>query len=151
MPDPIGTHELQHLDRVLHEFVSVITTLSGTSESFRTSVGRGICIASSLFVQRFGSARTFQQSPEASKAQYIQSFADAEARFSKRWPTMAIGFALFRLWLEALFKGDQTLARNLWTGLAALAGREGGSVCDSRATADLPSPSQRPADCLAAA
>jgi hypothetical protein len=149
MSDLIGRHEIQHLDQVLHEFVSVIATLSGTNESFRSSVGRGICVASSLFVQRFGSAEAFQESPEARKAQYIRSLADAEARFSTRWPTMAIGFALFRLWLEALFKGDQALAHNLWTGLAALGSREGGSVCDSRARPDLPSVSQRPAHCLA--
>jgi len=146
MSDPILKLEGPQHDRVLEEFVSLITRLCGANALFRSSVGQGVSIANSLFVQRFGSAEEFQGSPEDRKAQYIRSLAGAEVHFNKRWPTMAIGFSLFRLWLEALLKEDEALVQNLWKGLVVLGASGGGHMSLPRTKADRPNFSKRPAD-----
>lgn len=125
--------EEEHGDqRLLQDFVCVITKLRGMNEIVRSSVGGGINIANSLLIQRFGSAEGFQASSDEEKDQYIGNLARAKDRFAQRWPTTAIGFSLFRMWLEALTEDDEELARHFSRGLAALSARSGGGAYPSR-------------------
>src|SRR5271169_2910962 len=76
--------------RLLQDFVCVITKLRGANEIVRSAVGRAINIANSLLIQRFGSAEGFQASSDEEKGQYIGNFARANEHFAQRWPTTAI-------------------------------------------------------------
>jgi hypothetical protein len=145
MSESIVEHEDPRHGRVLEEFVSVITRLCGANRAFRNSVGQGVSIANSLFAQRFGSVEEFQGSPEQRKSSYIRSLAGAERHFNKRWPTMAIGFCLFRLWLEALLEEDEALVQNLWKGLVVLGAGSGGNMSLPRTRAERPGVGAQPA------
>lgn len=131
--------------RLLQDFVCVITKLRGVNEIARSSVGRSINIANSLLIQRFGSAEGFRAASDEEKGQYIGNLARANEHFEQRWPTTAIGFSLFRMWLEALTEEDEALAQHFSRGLAALSARNGGGaysfaiVNSPKSSASLPS------------
>jgi hypothetical protein len=128
MSGVIRKREDQHRDRLLRDFVRVITRLRGANELIRSSVGRSIDIANQLFIQRFGSVEHFQASSGEKKDQYIGSLARAEECFTNRWPTTAIGFSLFKMWLEALTEKDEALAKHLSIGLSALSAKGSGGM-----------------------
>jgi hypothetical protein len=135
----IRKREDEHRDRLLRDFVRVITRLRDANELIQSSVGRSINVADQLFVQRFGSVERFQASSGEKKDQYIGSIARAEECFTNRWPTMAIGFSLFKMWLEALTEEDEALAKHLSRGLSALSAKgSGGMYCHSFTAANSP-------------
>ncbi len=124
----IRKREDEQRDRLLRDFTHVIRRLRGANELIRGSVGRSINIANRLFIQRFGSAEGFRASSDEKKNQYIGSLARAEEHFTNRWPTTAIGFSLFKMWLEALTERDELLAKHFSRGLAALSAKGSGGT-----------------------
>jgi hypothetical protein len=146
MFDVIEECDNQLRDRLLKDFVRVIARLRGADDLAQRSVGHSINIANSLFIQRFGSAEKFQASSDEKKRQYIGNLARAEERFAGRWSTMAVGFSLFKMWLEALVEEDEALVRHLSSCLTALSAKSGEAAYYSFAMAN-----SRPARAQAAA
>jgi len=138
MFDVLEKRETQRHERLLREFARQIRKLRGAKESIQSSVGRGINIANSMFMQRFGSAEKFQVLSSDEQIQYIESLTKAEERFTRRWPTMAIGFSLFKLWLEALIEEDEASVKHFSRGLAVLSAKGGEGVYCSFQTANSP-------------
>ena len=146
----IRKREKPQRDRLLQDFARVIMRLRGANEFIQSSVGRSINIANSLLIQRFGSAEGFRAASDEKKGQYIGNLARANEHFAQRWPTTAIGFSLFRMWLEALTEEDEALAQHFSRGLAALSARNGGGAY-SFAIVNSPKISARPPSMLIAA
>jgi len=142
----IRRRDSQRRERLLREFASVIAKLRGANELIQGSVGRSINIANCLFIQRFGSAAKFQASSDEQQNQYIGSLARAEERFTNRWPSTAIGFSLFKMWLEALTEEDIALPQLFARALAALSAKGDGGVRYSFVTANAPTFGARPAN-----
>jgi hypothetical protein len=138
-------------DRLLLDFAQLFGRVRVANPGIHACIGRGINIAHDMLVLRFGSTERFQAAPDVLKAGYIHILTQAHARFAERWPTIAVGFALYRLWLEALAAGDAALAQHFQRGLAGLSIKSNDAVHTPLTAAATPGFAPTPAiDRLAA-
>ncbi len=137
MLDLIEEAEELRLARLQYEFDRLMQRVRNASDPFQGSVGRSINIAKWIFFRRFGGVEPFRGSSLERKVDYIGRLAGAEARFRTRWPSTAIGFALFQIWLEALAVDADELQLQFARTLVALSVKAGGSPCSSQPAANL--------------
>jgi hypothetical protein len=86
----------------------------------QASVGHGISMANSVFIQRFGSIDNFRALPKDEKMEHVFAPGRMEAKLAETDPATSIGYALFKKWVGALALDDAHLERQFAPRLAEL-------------------------------
>lgn len=90
----------------------------------RVAVGYAVNIANSAFIQRFGSAQSFQGAAYRDQSEYIKSLTATVEKLMQSDPHSAVGFRLFTMWVVSLMENDKWLHEKTSAVMAALS-REG--------------------------
>jgi hypothetical protein len=109
-----------HREGLRDDFRRVVTKLSAAEPIALVAVGHGVNTANSLFAQRYGNTKQFQQLSKDVQIQYLTSLTKAEEQFARTDPPTSIGFALFKMWLGAVVANDYELQSEFGEELARL-------------------------------
>lgn len=92
------------------EFHWLLGKLGAVQPTIQMVVGHGVNMAHAMFCQAYPTSECFQQLTPEERHAYIRAISDAEDRFREDVdPHIAIGYALFKMWVGALAAGDQEL------------------------------------------
>lgn len=123
-----GKAEDPHRKEVRRQFSEATTALYGASEMDQMAVDHAINMTHSMFLKRFGSIEDFSALPPADKMLYIDQLSSFESGVGDSH--MALGTALFKMWVGALVEGDAELIKKFAEGLAPFS-RKGEALAGS--------------------
>lgn len=112
--------EASSADTLRRRFAAAIQEAQGLSMPSKASVGHSINMANSIFRREFSSIGKFQSLTEAERAAYILKMINLETTLQTKNNdrNAALGFALFRMYLEAAALNNLSLFREIEEGLS---------------------------------
>ena len=114
------TH-VDHREEMKREFDEVTEGLKEADKLIQVSVGAGLNISHSMFIKNFGSQSKFSDMPKSEKIEYINKMSKFEDTIrSDKDQFMAIGIALFKMWLSAVTEDDEQLIDHFHTEMDRL-------------------------------
>ena len=95
------------------EFETVTSALRNSDDMIQTIVGASINIASTFFHNSYPNDKDFQKLPNSERISYINKLTDTEIAYRDEMgdPHLALGFALFKMWVGAVSACDTELMK----------------------------------------
>lgn len=96
--------------KALREGFSQLTkTLRNSDDLSQMVAGNSINVANSSFLQTHSSAEGFRSLPKQEQLEYIDKLSAIEHELSETDPEAALGYKLFKMWVEVLAANDDEL------------------------------------------
>ncbi len=99
-------------EAVREAFDDLTRTLRNLDDLSQMVVGNTINMANRAFLQAHENAAAFMRLPRHEQAAYSRTLTATVDELRQGDPETALGFGLFRMWIDALISGDEDLIRS---------------------------------------
>ena len=101
---------VDHREEMRRDFDEVTSGLKEADRAIQVCVGVGLNLSYSMFIKNFESQARFSEKPKSEKIEYINKMSNFEDTIrSDKDEVVAVGIALFKMWLAAVTEGDNQL------------------------------------------
>ena len=112
---------INHREDMKREFDEVTLGLEEVDQAIQTRVGVGLNLSHSMFLKSFGSQVSFSEKSKSEKIDYINKLSNFEDSIrSDKDKFIAVGVALFKMWLAAVAEDDNQLIEHFQTEMDRL-------------------------------